>query len=76
MAPAAMIADAPFVDGLAGNVCDAGHNLLVARQRKFKVGDKIRVTCTTARSRMPVRAVIHDSDGLKLQVDVPASGRS
>jgi hypothetical protein len=39
--------------------------------REFKVGDKVRVNLHHGKIEdAVVRAVIHDSDGLKLQVDV------
>ena len=39
--------------------------------RQFKVGDKIRVNLHHGKIEDPVvRAVIHNTDGIKLQVDV------
>ena len=40
-------------------------------EREFKVGDKIHVNLHHGKIEDPVvRAVIHDIDGIKLQVDV------
>ena len=40
-------------------------------EREFKVGDKIRVNLHHGKIEDPVvRALIHNTDGIKLQVDV------